>query len=130
MEWWYSYEKCIRLMIESIPETPSKQGQKKIYDWFTNIFIFIPDKEWSSYLTKLVYKYPLQQYIISKTKMFEWSFLLVNEVRKAMTLKEYSWNTWRDLTIYKKDRVNLKQYSLGFLFGFLISYLVINKIKY
>jgi len=39
-------------MIESIPETPSKQGQKKIYDWFTNIFIFIPDKEWSSYLTK------------------------------------------------------------------------------
>lgn len=129
MNWWSNCETMIRMMIESLPEDIHPVGQKKIYEWIYHIFIFIPDEQWSLYLNETLLQFPVQQYYQSKTSMFEWSYMYVNYIRNAMKLKPYTWNMWRDYFHSSKKKVHIKPYILGSFIGFLLSYLILNKIK-
>ena len=72
------------------PKVPSNNDKKYYKSFYENLKNVIPCQECSDHYEKYLKKHPINNYLSSKEKLFEWTVILHNEVNKMLDRAEWS----------------------------------------
>jgi hypothetical protein len=82
--WGSHYWFVIHSIALSYPEYPNQIIKKKYYQFFQDLPLFIPEKESSQTLNKLIEQYPVEPYLDCRTSMFKWTHFIHNQVNAKL----------------------------------------------
>ena len=117
------------------PMKPTKCLQKKYYDFFTNLPLFLPTEESTKLFMNLLDKYPVTPYLDSRDSLMRWIHFIHNRVNDYLgkpTIK-YSEALLRynkmyvitptEKTFWTQDKINFGIFVTLLLFIILVLYI-------
>tara|TARA_B100000902_G_C26492666_1_gene520061 strand:- start:10 stop:459 length:450 start_codon:yes stop_codon:yes gene_type:complete len=99
---WHSIH-FVALGYTSNPSNADKTNYKNFYENLVNI---IPCQECSEHLKETLNELPIDNYLVSREKLFEWTVLLHNKVNKLLGKKE--WSVKEAYNYYNDPHFNFK----------------------
>lgn len=99
---WHS----IHFVSLGFPKEPSNADKTNYKNFYENLPNVIPCQECSEHLKENLNKLPIDNYLDSPKKLFEWTVLLHNEVNKLLGKRE--WSIEKAYNYYNDPHFNFK----------------------
>jgi hypothetical protein len=128
---WYS----IHFIALGFPNQSSSIDKKNYKNFYINLPNIIPCEECAKHFTTSLNNFPIDSYLNSKEKLFEWTIILHNEVNKMLGKEE--WSLERATKYYNNLNLKLentkkcinKEYLIIILLLIIILYFLLSKKK-
>ena len=88
--WGSSMWNTLHFVALGYPNNPSEVDKKNYKNFYEKIQTIIPCEECSKHLETNLSEIPIDKYLDSKDKLFEWTVLLHNSVNKMLNKSEWS----------------------------------------
>lgn len=75
----------------SYPNNPDDIIKRKYYDFFTNIPIFVPDKEIGKIFSEFLNNYPITPYLDSRESIIKWIHFIHNKINQYIGKQEITY---------------------------------------
>ena len=78
--WGPHYWFVLHTIALSYPKHPTKHNKKVIYDFFTNLFYFLPNDPMGSHYISLLKQFPIEPYLDSRINLMKWVHFIHNKI--------------------------------------------------
>ena len=82
--WGPHYWFFITAVATTFPDFPNEISQRKYYDFYMNLPIFIPDPEMGNKFSTMLDKYPITPYLKSKDSLLRWVNFIHNKYNELL----------------------------------------------
>lgn len=121
---WYT----IHFIALGYPNEASSIDKKNYKNFYINLPNIIPCEECAKHLVTNLNKYPIDNYLDSKERLFEWTVLLHNEVNKM--LGKDIWSLEKANKYYSNFNIKLEETKKCFNKAYLIIIILLMMILY
>lgn len=121
---WYT----IHFIALGYPNEASSIDKKNYKNFYINLPNIIPCEECAKHLVTNLNKYPIDNYLDSKERLFEWTVLLHNEVNKM--LGKGIWSLEKANKYYSNFNIKLEETKKCFNKAYLIIIILLMMILY
>jgi len=89
------------------PKNPSSNDKKYYKNFYINLKNVIPCQECSEHYESNLKKYNIDNYLVNREKLFEWTIIIHNDVNRMLGKSE--WNINKAYKYYTDPLFNIKQ---------------------
>lgn len=114
------------------PIYPNAVTKKKYYDFFQNLYLFIPVESMGSHFSKLMNEYPITPYLDNRESLTRWVWFIHNKINEKLEkpmipLKifyEKYYEAYKPKSILKKEYYKIREKIILALFLVVIIFMI------
>jgi hypothetical protein len=94
------------------PLHPNAVTKKKFYDFFQNLYLFIPIESHASNFSKLLDEYPITPYLDNRESLVRWIWFIHNKINQQLEKPQISLNEFyvKYYEAYKPKNIKQHEY--------------------
>jgi len=125
--WGKHYWFFLHTVAYKYPLSPNEVTKRKYYDLISNFPIFIPDEDISNHFARLLDKYPITPYLVSRESFIRWVWFIHNKINRMLNKDEIDLYESIDkyMEQYNTPIDNLQDWWLGKYYNKRIIYFMI-----
>ena len=89
--WGPHYWFFLHTISKTYPSNPNEVSKRKYYDLIQNMPLFIPNEKHGNNFAKMLDKYPVSPYLVSKSSFCKWVHFIHNKMNLQLNKKELSY---------------------------------------
>tara|TARA_A100001015_G_scaffold224377_1_gene253005 strand:- start:2124 stop:2537 length:414 start_codon:yes stop_codon:yes gene_type:complete len=127
--WGPSFWKTLHIICHHYPIQPNSVMKKKIYDFFHNLPVFIPDHEIGDKFSEILDQYPMKPYLDSRDALCKWIHFIHNRINIQLNKPQLSYKDYIKLYTYTPEKSNTINYFnyTGFIVIIILLIIIFSK---
>ena len=98
--WGPSFWKTLHTICHHYPLQPNSIMKKKIYDFFHNLPVFLPDHDIGDKFSEILDQYPMKPYLDSRDALCKWIHFIHNQINIRLNKPQLSYKEYIKLYTY------------------------------
>jgi hypothetical protein len=134
--WGPHYWFFIHCIAFNYPKHPNSITQKKYYDFFYNLPLFIPNLEIANNFVEILKTWPITPYLDSRDNLLKWTHFIHNKIneeneKKTITFNEFleKYTSMNSIDKNLKQKLILKKKKFNYIFIVILFILILLAFK-